>query len=205
MNIAVIGAGNVGGALAKNWAKAGHKVIIGSRNAGSDELKTLSRAFKNLSAASIENAVNDSEVILVSIPVQAATEVASQIGDAGNKIIIDATNSVFAKPKGYNNCFELFKDVTRCNDLVKCFNSTGFENMENPIYGDLAIDMFMAGDSLKAKETALKLAKDCGFENCYDFGGDDCVQLLEQFAMSWINLAILQKQGRDIAFKIIRR
>jgi len=48
----------------------------------------------------------------------------------------------------------------------------------------------------------LHAAYDIGFVKCYDFGGDDQVNLLEQFAMSWINLAIIQKQGRGIVFKI---
>jgi len=31
------------------------------------------------------------------------------------------------------------------------------------------------------------------------------VELLEQLALSWINLAIFQKQGRNMAFKVIWR
>jgi len=62
----------------------------------------------------------------------------------------------------------------------------------------------MAGDSEIAKEIASHLAKQIGFENCYDFGGSNRVQLLEQFALSWINLAIFQKIGRGISFKVLR-
>jgi len=65
--------------------------------------------------------------------------------------------------------------------------------------------MFTAGDSQKAKDTVTKLAIDLGFESCYDFGGDDKFPLIEQFAMAWINLAIMQGEGRDIAFKVLRR
>jgi hypothetical protein len=39
----------------------------------------------------------------------------------------------------------------------------------------------------------------------YDFGGNDKFDLIEQFAFCWVNLAIIQKQGRDLAFKILRR
>ncbi|MFN5237470.1 MAG: NADPH-dependent F420 reductase, partial [Bacteroidota bacterium] len=56
-----------------------------------------------------------------------------------------------------------------------------------------------------AKETARKLATDAGFADCIDFGGSDKVVLLEQFAMAWINLAIMQGMGRDIAFRLVRR
>lgn len=49
------------------------------------------------------------------------------------------------------------------------------------------------------------LAKDAGFAECYDFGGRDKVELLEQFALAWINLAIFQGKGRNIGFKLLHR
>ncbi|MEM8902032.1 MAG: NADPH-dependent F420 reductase, partial [Bacteroidota bacterium] len=66
-------------------------------------------------------------------------------------------------------------------------------------------DMFMAGNSQKAKEVASQLSLDAGFENCYDFGDAGKVELLEKFALSWINLAIFQGMGRDIGFKLVFR
>ena len=77
--------------------------------------------------------------------------------------------------------------------------------MENPHYGDTAIDVFMSGDDMEAKRVVRQLALDAGFAECYNFGGADKVQLQEQFALAWINLAIMQGMGRDIAFKLIRR
>lgn len=65
--------------------------------------------------------------------------------------------------------------------------------------------MSMAGDSEEAKQIARQLALDAGFGSCWDFGKGDKVELLEQFALSWINLAIMQGHGRDIAFKLVRR
>ena len=77
--------------------------------------------------------------------------------------------------------------------------------MKNPDYGKVKLDMFMAGKSEKAKTVAVQLSKDAGFENCYDFGGADKVELLEKFALAWINLAIFQKMGRGIGFKLVFR
>jgi 8-hydroxy-5-deazaflavin:NADPH oxidoreductase len=65
--------------------------------------------------------------------------------------------------------------------------------------------MFMAGDSVKAKNVVRQLVLDAGFAECYDFGGNNKADLLEKFAMSWINLAIMQGYGRNIAFKLIKR
>ncbi len=77
--------------------------------------------------------------------------------------------------------------------------------MLNPVYNGQGIDMFMAGDSEKAKAVAKQLALDCGFGSCIDFGKSDKVELLEKFALSWINLAIMQSYGRNMAFKVVRR
>jgi predicted dinucleotide-binding enzyme len=128
------------------------------------------------------------------------------MGSVANKVVIDAMNSVRAKPEGYNNTFEALTALTADAEIVKCFNTTGFENMANPVYPNgLHIDMFMAGDSKIAKEIASHLAKDLGFENCYDFGGSDKVALLEQLVLIWINMAMSQGLGRNFAFKIVKR
>ena len=205
MKIAIIGAGNVGGALAKGWASAGHTVLLGVRNAGSEAVKTLLAANKNISAQIAQDAARAAEVILVALPIPAVVEVAKSLGDLRGKIVIDATNAVFQAPEPYAHAAEAFKALTHCEHVVKCFNSTGFENMANPRYGALGLDMFVAGNSVEGKKIATKLAKDLGFDQCYDFGGEDKIALLEQFALSWINLAIMQQQGRNIAFKLLRR
>jgi predicted dinucleotide-binding enzyme len=55
-------------------------------------------------------------------------------------------------------------------DVVKCFNTTGFNVMEDPKFGGVAADMFMAGSSSRAKATASQFARDAGFAECYDRG-----------------------------------
>lgn len=205
MNIAILGAGNVGGALANGWAEAGHDIILGVRNVSSEKVRKLTTRHSNIKAKGVAAAANVAEVILISLPIAAVVNVAKQCRDLSDKVIIDATNALFQKPDPYQHASGAFKELARCNDIVKCFNSTGFENMQDPGYKGMAADMFMAGDSTKAKAVAAQLAKDLGFAECYDFGGDDKIPLLEQLAMAWVNLAIFQKMGRNIAFKILKR
>ena len=205
MKIAIIGAGNVGGALAFGWVKAGHEIIIGAKDPISDKVKKVTSQNSSIKVKSVKEASDGSEVILIATNPTAVEEISKQLGDVKNKIIIDAMNSVSSKPAGFTNTFEALKALTNCENVVKCFNSTGFENMGNPKYENTAADMFIAGSSINGKKIASQLAKDTGFAECYDFGGDDKVTLLEQFALAWINLAIFQKQGRSIAFKILKR
>ncbi|MFN8576575.1 MAG: NAD(P)-binding domain-containing protein [Candidatus Sericytochromatia bacterium] len=205
MKITIIGSGNVGSALARALSTVNYDIIIGARNFDDEKVKRLLDFNKNISVESISNAVKMSDVIIIAAVPQAVREICSNLGDVKDKIIIDAMNSVRVKPEPFENTTEALKNWTNCENIVKCFNTTGAENMENPNYGNTKIDMFIAGNSLKGKEIASKLGTDIGFEKCYDFGGDDKFQLMEYFALSWINLAIMQKNGRDIAFKILHR
>lgn len=205
MKIAIIGAGNVGGALAHAWIQRGHKIFIGARDLNSKKVVQTLEWNEKIIALPIVEAVSMSDVVLVATPVSALVGLAKDFPDMQDKVIIDATNALWQKPEPYQNGVEVFKQLTNTKDVVKCFNSTGFENMSNTDYNGVACDMFVAGDSEKGKQVAIQLAKDAGFEECYDFGGDGQVALLEQFALAWINLAIIQQNGRNIAFKLLKR
>lgn len=203
MKIAIIGTGNVGGALATQWSRAGHQIYLGVRDTTNFKGKKLLHN-ENTSIHTIPEAVENAAVILVASPPQFAETLSQSFRHLSNKIIIDATNAVRTKPEKYPTAYHAFEALPNA-EVVKCFNSTGYENMENPNYGRVSLDMFMAGNSENAKVITAQLSKDAGFENCYDFGGSDQVELLEKFALSWINLAIFQGMGRNIGFKLIAR
>lgn len=203
MKIAIIGTGNIGSVLATHWAKAGHQLYLGIRDIKKFKGKHL-LDLPNTSGHSLSAAVGLAEVVLVATPAHIAPELIGQLGELPGKVVIDATNAVRTKPEPYPTAYHAFADLTEA-EVVKCFNCTGFENMEDPQYGDLTLDMFMAGASERAKAIAKQLAVEAGFAECYDFGGEAQVELLEQFALSWINLAIFQKMGRKIGFKLLMR
>lgn len=205
MKIAIIGTGNVGGALATKWAKCGHEITLGVRDTTNFKGKELLNN-PNTTVETITQAVKKSEVILIATPAITAVDVAQSLGNTDGKVIIDTMNIVMGKgPSGFSNTTDAILANTQTKDVVKCFNTTGFNNMVNPIYNNTAIDVFVAGDSLKGKDIATQLAKDAGFGECYSVGGNDRFELLEKFAFFWINLAMFQGQGRDIAFKLLKR
>lgn len=205
MNIAIIGTGNVGGALATKWAQKGHHIFLGVNDTGNFKGKEL-LGNPNTSVHSVKEAVQQADVILIATPATVAAEVAQSLGDTSGKIIIDAMNVVMERgPAGFTNTTDAILSNTQSKEVVKCFNTTGFNNMLNPVYGNTAIDVFVAGDSVKGKEVAIQLAKDAGFAECYNVGGNDKFFLMEQFAFFWINLAMMQGLGREIGFKLLKR
>lgn len=206
MKIAIIGSGNVGGALAKKWIKAGHTIIIGARLPLSEKNIKLAMQIGEDRFTSIPNAVKQCEIILIAAPAPACVEVVKSLGDSSGKIIIDAMNIVMGRgPQGYATTAEAILANTQCKAVVKCFNSTGFNNMVNTAYSEQHLDLFMAGDDKEAKFLVRQLALDAGFAECYDVGGNDKFALMEQFAFFWINLAMMQGLGREIGFKLLKR
>jgi hypothetical protein len=206
MKIAIIGSGNVGGALAQKFIKAGHTVLIGAKFPLSEKSIKLAAQIGENRFTNVESAVKQCEIIVLATPATMAAEVAQSLGDTTGKIIIDTMNVVMGRgPAGFANTSEAILANTQTRDVVKCFNTTGFNNMQTPQYQGVAIDAFMAGDSEKGKSVARQLALDAGFAECYNVGGNDKFSLMEQFAFFWINLAMFQGHGRDIGFKLMKR
>lgn len=204
MKIAIIGSGNVGSALALGWMKAGHEIVLGVRNVKEFKGNQI-EGLQDVSCLLIPEAAAWAEIIVIAAVPQAVHEIAKSIGDVSKKVIIDAMNSFRLKPEPFQNTTEALLNLTNCKDVIKCFNTTGAENLLNPAYSGKGIDMFYAGDSERAMKVAEQLAKQLGFENVYNFGGSDKFNLLEQFALCWVNLAIGQGYGRRIAFKVLNR
>ena len=205
MKIAIIGTGNVGGTLAKKWSIAGHSIVLGVRNPLEFKGKELLH-LNNVEAKVVAQAVAQSEIIVLATPAMAAIEVTQSLGDTTGKVIIDTMNTIMGRgPEGFSNTADAILANTQSKDVVKCFNTTGYNNMANPNYGDQVLDVFVAGDSKKGTEMAQCLAKDAGFAECYIIGGNDRFQLMEQFAWFWINMAMPQGFGRDIGFKLLKR
>lgn len=205
MKIAIIGTGNVGGALATHWANQGHEIFLGVRDV--NQFKGAALLLNPTThVLPIQEAVRQAEVVLISTPATAAVEVAQSLGDTTGKVILDAMNIVKGRgPQGYSTTAQAILDHTASREVIKCFNTTGYNNMKDPVYGEHALDLFMAGDSERGKTIARQLALDAGFANCYSIGGNEAFEMMEQFAWFWINLAMFQGQGREIGFKLLKR
>ncbi|TNE47793.1 MAG: NADPH-dependent F420 reductase, partial [Bacteroidetes bacterium] len=145
MQIAIIGTGKVGGALATQWARAGHTIHLGVRDIGQFKGNHLLEN-PNTSLHLTRQAVQLSDVILVATPPELAPELTEVFGDVTGKVIVDATNAIRNRPGPYPTAYHAFAALTKAQ-VVKCFNTTGFENMSDPDYGSVRLDMFMAGDS----------------------------------------------------------
>lgn len=77
--IAIIGHGNVGKILAKEWSKVGHDIIIGARDPEVQSVKQLALKNDLIQARDIQSAVDKSDVISVAIPDPAVGDLAKSL------------------------------------------------------------------------------------------------------------------------------
>jgi 8-hydroxy-5-deazaflavin:NADPH oxidoreductase len=210
LRIAIIGAGNVGGALGVAWTKRGHEVFFGVRDAADPKLEELlARASGKARAASVRDAVARAEVVALTVPWPAAEDALRNAGDLGGKILLDCTNPLKPDLSGLTVGYtasgaEQVAAWAAGARVVKIFNTTGYANMENPEYREGRSMMLYCGDDAQAKKAAAQLAAELGFEP-YDIGPLTEARLLEPFALVWIHLAVLQKMGTAFAFRLMRR
>jgi len=210
MRIGIIGHGHVGGALGKGWAKAGHEVVIGARDPASPKVAELLAGIGDSArAGTVTEAADAGEVVVLATPWSATEGIVKTLGDLGGKPLFDVANPVLPNLSGLTHgldtsAAEMIAGWAEGAKVVKVFNTTGANNMENPSYPDGAATMFYCGDDAGAKQIAHQLAADLGFDPV-DAGPLRQARLLEPLALLWITLAYQQGMGRDIAVRLMRR
>ena len=212
MKIAVIGTGNVGGTLGKRWAKAGHEVIFGARDPTGAKVAALARE-SGAQAKSVPEAAREAAVVLLAVPWDNAQQALAAAGDLKGRILIDATNPVPLNPEGLRNGLVIGHTTSGGEEIarwakgtrvVKAFNTTGWPNMADPLYGSQALSMLLCGDDAEAKKAVAGLAQQLGFEPV-DVGALRSARYLEAMAMLYIDMAILQGFGTNFGFRLIKR
>lgn len=210
MNIAFIGIGKVGSALASNLVKAGHRVMVAARDLKSESVKTALQNNPRLEALSIERALAEAEIVFLATPYPANAEALAGL-DLSDKILVDCTNPVGAglthALQSKNSGSEEVQRLLPRTKVVKCFTIYGFENFQNtsyPGYGDLKPAMLMVGDDASAKETVSKLTADLGW-NPVDAGPLSSALHLEHMTLLWIKMARMQGHGSDFVWAMLQR
>ena len=208
MSIAIIGAGNVGMALAQALVARGETVVFGVP----DPDKYRAAAGRLGPAASIgptAAAVGAGELVILAVPYAAAQSVARDSADWRQKILVDATNPLAPGLAGLSlgtntSGAEQIAAAARGARVVKAFNTTGADNMADSDYPAGRIFMPVCGDDAEARARVLALASLLGFD-AVDCGELKAARYLEPFAMTWIHLALKMGHGRRFAFARMTR
>lgn len=205
MKIGILGAGRVGGTLAKRWAQLGHDIMIGTRDPNSEKVKSVLAAAGGAKASSVAEAAAFGDVLLLAVPSNAVQETLATAGDLRGKIVMDAVNWFGEKPAGVAaSLAEAIAQWAPGAKVIKAYNMTGAGNMANPDYNGVKADLFICGDDADAKATVTELTTSIGFD-VVDAGPLSAAGLLENLAQLWVHLAYNQQKGPNIAWKLLTR
>jgi hypothetical protein len=192
MKVAIIGAGNVGKALATSITRAGHAVTISASSA--ESAQQAATAVGVQAASSNSAAVDQADVVILAIPYAGGQQVADEIRDSViGKTIVDVTNPLKPDYSGLategSSAAEEFQRRLPDSNVVKAFNTIFATNQASPT---LEIDGYVAGDNSKAKQQVISLVQSMGFAPV-DVGALSASRHLE--GMAFINIGLNAANG----------
>ncbi len=170
IKIGVIGSGNVGSAIGRVWANAGHPVMFASRNLDHD--KQLAAAIgTNARAGTPSEAAAFGEVLLFAVPYGALPELGKSLGGAiKGKVVIDACNPFpqrdgeIANRARAQGAGRVSAELLPGAHIVRAFNAIGAARMGQAHEEPGRIGMPIAGDDPKAIEVASRLIRELGYD-----------------------------------------
>ena len=206
MKVAIIGAGNVGTALATSIAHAGHDVIITSRDpedAASAAAASGARVAQTNAAAAAE-----ADVVIPAVSFADVADVATEIaGPAAGKPVIDVTNRIDFGATGpdidttSSNAEELATLLPK-SFVVKAFNTLFASNQVDPTTDGVQLDGYVAGDNASAKGKVLELVRSIGLRPI-DVGPLVRARQLEGLAFLNMALNIVNQGSWQSGWKLV--
>lgn len=195
--IAIIGTGEVAGALGPEFAALGHEIIYGSRSPDRREVRDLViRTGATASATGQREAAQRGQIVILAVPWNVVETVVSNLGDLSGKIIMDPTNPRIVGDDGLRDYAiktsnaEQIQNLAPDADVVKAFNTMTWETMVEPDSTGGPVTVPIVGDDAEAKAAIAALISGIGLEPI-DLGPIRYAHVLEGMYHLWGNAATL--------------
>ncbi len=179
MHIGVIGAGSMGGILARGLAGLGHRVVIAAARGPGALAETAAEV--GATAASVEGAVSGADVVILAIPTKAVPALPPGLlaGPAAGAVVVDLANyhpelrdgRIEAMDRGLPDSEWVARQGGR--PVVKAFNNilaASLREKAAPRGAAGRVALPVAGDPPEARAVVLRLVDDLGFDPV-DAGG----------------------------------
>ncbi len=196
VDIAILGVGNVGRALATSAVRAGHTVTVSSRKA--EDAKAAAGEIGANAAGSNRAAIDAADVVVLAVPYPALDGVLGELGDGlAGKVLVDVTNRMDpARPPGVTidgtSAAEQIQARAPEARVVKAFNTNFAAHMTDPSTEGVQVDCLVAGDDQDAKAAVLDLAESIGFRGI-DAGPLMMSRAVEALAL--LNISLNMREG----------
>lgn len=173
MKIAIIGAGDIGGALARNLTAVGHDVTI-ANSRGPESLAQLA-ADTGARALEVADVATSAAVVILAIPFGAlpalrGVRLAGTVVDAGNYVPWFRDAQIAAVDDGLPE--SRWTEHVLGRPVIKAFNTIRAGTLQRPRSATHRIAAPVAGDDATAKAVVIALLGELGFDG-FDAGGLD--------------------------------
>jgi len=202
MNVLILGAGNMGSALAGQLSRAGHAVRITARSPDKAQAVAAATGAQAVSAA---QALAGSDVVILATGYADAVPALQSLGSLDGKVVVDITNPLTADYMGLTlgHDTSAAEEVARAipgAQVVKAFNTLFAQVLaDGPAFaGGQVAPVFYASDSEPAKQAAKALIESIGFKPV-DAGALKNARYLEPLAALNIYLGYGAGLGTTIA------
>jgi predicted dinucleotide-binding enzyme len=186
MKIGIIGAGNVGGALARASARAGHSVTVSATDA--EHAAKVAKEAGAKSARTNADAVAGAELVILAVPFDAVDGILRELGGKlAGKVLIDVTNRFAPEELNGPSNAEQIQQKAGGAQVIKAFNTIFASHQESPQADGIELDGYVAGDDARAKQAGLELIESLGFRPI-DAGPLAMARALE--GMGTLNIAL---------------
>jgi len=199
LTVAVLGGtGKEGKGLAYRWARAGYRVLIGSRSsekavtAASEILELLEVAGSVVGMSNLE-AAQQADIVVLTVPYSAHRATLESVKDAfKGKLLIDVTvplvppkvSKVDMPPAG-SAAQETRGIVGEGVEVVAAFQNISYEHLLDD--GDVDCDVLVTGTSKDARHEAIKLVEAAGLTG-WDAGPIENSVVVEGLTSVLINI-----------------
>ena len=216
LTVAIIGAaGHMGSGIARNLAKAGHRILLaGPRR---DQLETLLATIKAITPNADVDILDcsheaswEADVIIPAVPHAVQEDVAARIKDVvTGKIIISIANPLNATYDGLvtgpmTSGAEELAALLPHSKVVKAFNTVFAADFAAPILDGKTVDCFIAGDDDQAVATVSQLVQDAGF-NPVAAGKLPISRTLENMMVLLIGLTMKNNYNGVVGWKVLHQ
>jgi NADPH-dependent F420 reductase len=214
--IAIVGAaGNMGSGIARNLARAGHRILLAGRDQSrlNDLLATIKAATPNADVEVLDcsrEASWEADIIIPAVPYGEQAAVASRIKDVvTGKIVISIANPLNETYDGLvtsatTSAAEELAALLPHSMVVKAFNTVFAADFTTPMVGGKTVDNFVAGDDHQAVVTVAQLVKDAGF-NPVVAGRLTVSRTLENMMVLLIGLTMRNNYNWLAGWKVLHR
>ena len=193
-NVAILGSGAVGDALANGFLKYGYAVMRATRDPSKLQAWKAG-ASGEASVGTYEQAATWGDIIVLAVKGLVAEDVLDQAGIANlaGKVVIDTTNPIGAEPPeggviryftgGNDSLMERLQRRAPGARFVKAFNSVGNALMVNPNL-ESTPTMFICGNDTSAKKEVSKILDQFGHDVA-DMGTVEAARAIEPLCILW--------------------